>query len=318
MGSQPPYPPQTAGVGGAPTIAVDVAICVVLLVLYICSAAANMFIYQRNRRLDHFFLPSALLFGFSMARILTFTLRIVWSVDKQNVSLAIAANIFVNAGVLIVYIINLLFAQRILRALQPKVGWHRGLKISFIMLYTIIGCSLALIIVLTVESSYTLDPAIHSYAMWIQRGAILYLLLVVLIPFFIVALAFALPQPETTETFGHGSIRSKAIILLASTCLCTLIAGFKVGTTWSAPRPASNPAWFHSKPAFYCLLFVPELLILVLYTSTRMDLRFHVPNGSSKRQSYAVQERRGSENDIEEADSELEKRKDSELASATA
>ena len=240
-----------------------------------------------------------------MARVLTCTLRIVWACEPHNVSVGIAANIFVNAGILLVYIINILFAQRILRARRPEIGWNWPLRILFRVVYGMIGAALVLIIVLIVYSFYTLDPAIHSYAMWIERGAILFLFLVAFSPLVMLAVSFLLP-PTSDETFGKHSIQTKALILLAGACICTTIAGFKVGYVWSPPRAATNPAWYDSKAAFYVFNFSLEICILIIYILSRIDHKFHVPNGSSKRKTYRVPdapERPESEDDAEKPES---------------
>ena len=238
-----------------------------------------------------------------MARVITCSLRIAWATEQHNVSLAIAAQIFVNAGILIVYIVNLIFAQRILRARRPDMGWHTLLRTFFRIMYALLGASLILIIVLTVYSFFTLNPAIHSYAKWIQRGAILFLLIVAALPLVMIPLAFALHPHANAETFGNGTVKSKAIVLLAGSTLCTLIAGFKVGTVWSAPRPVTNPAWYDSKAAFYIFNFTLEIMILCLYIGSRVDRRFHVPDGSSKVKSYATADVADSENESEKPES---------------
>lgn len=224
-----------------------------LLAFYAASAAGNMYIFQTNKRKGHKFIPSALLFGFSMARILTLILRIVWACYPRGVSIAIAANIFVNAGVLIIYIVNLLFASRILRALQPHLGWNPVLGVFYKVLYALIGISLALVIVLTVMNSYTLDATIHAEARWIQRGAILFMLIFTIIPALLLAVALLLPTHPSAETFGHGTMRTKILILAAGICLTVTISGFRAGTTWMPPRPIDNPAWYQSRAAFYCV-----------------------------------------------------------------
>jgi hypothetical protein len=257
------------------------------MALYLTSAITNIIIFQTNRNRGHFFLISGLLVGFSMARVLTCILRIVWACEPHNISVAIAAQIFVNAGILLVYIINLLFAQRVLRARRPEIGWNWGLRIFFRIVYGLIGAALILIIVLTVYSFYTLNPAIHSYVKWIQRSAILFLFLVALTPLIMLPLAFFLTR-TSDETFGKHSMETKGLILLAGACICTTIAGFKVGTLWSPPRAATNPAWYDSKAAFYIFNFTLEIILLVIYITSRIDLKFHVPNGSSKRKTYTV------------------------------
>ena len=291
----------------------DVPALALFVALYLTFFASNIGLFQNNRmNKGHFFLPSALLGGFSMARVVTCCLRIAWATNQHNVSLAIAAMIFVNAGILIVYIINIIFAQRILRAKQPKLGWDRRVKVFFIAVYFLIGTALVLVIVLTVMSFFTLDPTILSEAKWIQRGAILHLLIVTVLPLILLGLAYGLPRSEHTESFGEGSLNAKAIILVIGSCLCVIIAGFKVGVNWSAPRPITDPAWYDSKAAFYVFNFTLEIVILTLYTASRVDRRFHVPNGSSKRRTYAIPDGEGSE-DSDNNEGDVEKKRDSAL-----
>lgn len=245
-----------------------------------------MYIFQTNKRKGHKFLPSVMMFGFCMARVLTLVLRIAWACYPHSVSTAIAANILVNAGILIVYILNLLFASRILRALQPTLGWHRALGVLYKALYAVIGCALVLVIVLTVMSSYTLDQKIHTEALWIQRGAITYMLVFTLVPAVLLSLALGLPKHSNEETFGHGSMRPKIIVLAVGICLTVTIAGFRAGSLWMPPRPVEDPAWYQSRAAFYCFNFMLEIFILALYVPSRIDKRFHVHDGSSKRRTY--------------------------------
>ena len=218
--------------GGVPSVSVDVAPLAVFICLYLTSFVVNMTLFRRNLSKGHKFLPSALLAGFSMARVLTCCLRIGWATAQHDVSLAIAAQIFVQAGILIVYVLNLIFAQRILRAKQPEIGWSRIVGIFFKIIWALIPAALILVITLTVISFYSLKMSIESEAHWIQRGAILFLFIVAFLPLPLVAVAFALPGSAKEEEFGHGSVTSKALLLVAGTCLCCIIAGFRVGTTW--------------------------------------------------------------------------------------
>ena len=61
------------------------------------------------------------------------SLRIAWSNYPRNVGLAIAANIFVYIGTIILYGVNWFFVQRVVRAQHARLGWstpyrifHRG------------------------------------------------------------------------------------------------------------------------------------------------------------------------------------------------
>ncbi|ETI20155.1 hypothetical protein G647_08189 [Cladophialophora carrionii CBS 160.54] len=281
-----PYPSKTAAIGGLPTVSTDVPTDAVFIFLYICFAAANMTIFQINRRKGHKFLPSAALFGFCMARIATLSLRIAWATTPHNVRLAIAASIFVNAGILIVYVINLILAQRILRATHPELGWNPILRAAYKVFYACIAGALIMVITSVVLSAYTLNPHTKQACRDVQLAAITYLLVFTCLPAIHVALAVFLPKSQHIEHFGQGSMKSKLIIVTSTALLCMLISGFKTGITWMPPRPVTNPPWYNSKACFYIFNFSLEILLLCILKFTRIDKRFFVPNGSKQAGDY--------------------------------
>lgn len=282
-----PYVPQTANMGGMPSVTTDIPICAVLIAFYVGFAATNMTIFQINRRRRHKFILSGLLFGFCMARTITLVLRIALATRPHNVRLSIAANILVNAGVLLVYIINLILAQRILRAQQPRVGWHPVTRIGTITQYALIADALGLAITATVVSAYTLNADTQRQWRDVQLAAMTYLLVFTCLPLLHILLAVILPPSRQAESFGQGGVLPKVAIVAVSSCLSVLIAGFKVGVSWSPPRPKIDPAWYHSKASFYVFSFVLEILILCVLTLSRIDKRFHIPNGSTRPGDYS-------------------------------
>ncbi|OTA84283.1 hypothetical protein M434DRAFT_400484 [Hypoxylon sp. CO27-5] len=283
----PPYAPTTASVGGVPSVIPDVPISAVFIALYLAFAATNLVIFRINNRRGHKFIPSIALFGFCMARVLTLVLRIVWATRHTNVSLAIAANIFVNAGILIVYIINLIFAQRILRAKQPTLGWHRSLRTIFIALYVGVACALIMVITALVVSVYSLDSYTLRACRDVQLTSGTYLLVITILPVLVIAIAYLLPRSSVKEKFGEGRMITKVIVVLLTACLCIMNSGFRVGTAWSPPRPVTNPAWYHGKAPFYVFNFTLEIIILCILIPIRIDKRFHVPNGSNQPGHYS-------------------------------
>jgi cation transporter-like permease len=66
-----------------------------------------------------------------MARIATFSMRIASTKNPTNPQVAIAAAVLISAGVILLYIINLIFAQRVLRGYHPKFGNSRIVGIAF-------------------------------------------------------------------------------------------------------------------------------------------------------------------------------------------
>ncbi|KAH7370386.1 hypothetical protein BKA65DRAFT_16136 [Rhexocercosporidium sp. MPI-PUGE-AT-0058] len=289
----PPYPPPMAGLGGVPTKSLDDPITAVFLFLFVLGAAAHMIILQVNMRRGHKFIMSGLLFGFCMARITTCTMRLVFTSYPRNVSIAIAAQIFVAAGVLLLFIINLIFTQRVMRATHPKWAWSKALSVAFKIYYVSIGLLLIALIFCTVQAFYTLDTNIRRIDRDIQLLGATYFAVAAFLPIPLLALNFLIPRPKSSspssthrvDKFGSGSYRTKIYIILFSSAMLTFGAAFRAGIAY-LPRPRNDPAWYHSKACFYIVNFAVEIVVVALFAAVRVDKRFHVPDGSRGPRSY--------------------------------
>ena len=281
MTMHPPYPATTAALGGLPTIGLDVPVCAVFLVLFIIGAASHMTIFQINRRRGHTFVISGMMFGFCMSRLITMIMRITWAVHPHSVSVAIAANVFVAAGVVLLFIINILFAQRIIRASHPNSGWHPLFHFTFLAIYVLIVLSLIALITSVVQSSYTLNLNTKRIDRDIQLyGGTLYAFISFL-PIPLVIGGLVIPRKTRVEKFGTGRFRHKIMILLLASALLCAGATFRVAVNYAGgKRPRTDPAPYQSKACFYIFNFTVEILVIYLYVLVRVDQRFFIPNGS--------------------------------------
>lgn len=281
-----------AAVGGIPAVLPDIPVCGVILATYVASAVTNMTIFQLNNRKHHVkFIPTVLLFGFSMARIATMSIRIATAVHPQNVRLSLASNIFANAGVLILYVENLLFAQRILRAERPHLGWNKILRIVTKVLYSLIGAVLIMVITAVILSAYTLNRSRLSSCRDVLLTATTYLLFFATLPIFhLIAASLPSRTASTAEPLGRignaTSMTYKKVLVTTTSLLIITLAGFKTGAAYMPGRPKSDPAWYDSKAAFYCFEFVIEMIVLWMLTLSRVDKLFWVPNGCKKAGDY--------------------------------
>ncbi|KAL9109508.1 MAG: hypothetical protein Q9227_005843 [Pyrenula ochraceoflavens] len=275
-----PYPPKTASLGGVPTKSVDIPLAAVFLALFIGGAASHMTILQLNLRKGHKFLMSGVLFGFCMARIATYTMRIVWACYPHNVNIGIAAQVLVVAGVILLYIINLIFAQRILRAAHPHFGWHKAVSRVFMLLYVLVIVMLLMVVPATVYSFFTLDQHRRNQMRDLQLTSSTYYMFVSFLPIPMIAFGLLLPRNTRVEKFGQGRWRTKIRILLLSSTLLCLGAAYRTGTSFKTPRPIAHPPNYYSKAAFWCVNPGVEIIVVWLYIIVRVDRRFHVPNGS--------------------------------------
>ncbi|KAF4968695.1 hypothetical protein FSARC_3981 [Fusarium sarcochroum] len=282
----PPYLPHGAVLGLIPSRLPDIPISSVLIVIFVLSATFNMTVLQLNLRRKHKFLLSGLLFGFSMARMMANVLRIAWAVHNDNARLVIAASIFANAGVLLLFIVNLILLQRIIRAYHPIIGWSKSLGWAFRFLYSCVVACLVMVIISVVYSYYTTEPHIKSQLRTVRLTAAVFLAILSFFPIPAVIITLLLPRSSPVDRFGSGSMHMKIILLIFTAALLSLGASFRAAGAF-IQRPVDNPGWFNSKAVYYCSNYLIELIVVGSYSLSRFDRRFHVPNGSSAPGHYS-------------------------------
>jgi hypothetical protein len=217
-------------------------------------------------------------------------MRLVWSTHQNSVPIAIAANVFVSAGVIIIIIINLMFTQRLLRASYPAAGWHTITRYLFLTYYLSIVLLLMALIVSIIQQSYTLNGNIRRIDHDIQLIGATYNSFAAFAPIPILMFGI-IPNlrsgPHIVNKFDIGRFRTQIRIIITSTLLMTLGAAFRMGIAY-VPRPANDPAWYHSKACFYCFNFSVEIIVIYLFVVARVDRRFHIPNGASGVGDYST------------------------------
>ncbi|KAL5396962.1 hypothetical protein PMIN06_007095 [Paraphaeosphaeria minitans] len=287
-----PYPPRYIGLGGRPAKIPDIPITSVFLVLYLIFAVVHIKIMKYNKHRGHKFIFNGALFGFCKVRLITMSMRIAWAYYPTNVSLGIAAQVFVYVGTIILYLCNWFFAQRVIRAQHPHIGWstpyrifHRAGMIALIL-------ALFMIIVASIQQFFTLDSAILRIDRDLQLAAFTYFGAFTLAPLFMLLVSFVVPR-RGTEKFGAGRLRNAIAVLFIGSFILALGQCFRTITGWLPEIPVRNEQgqanaipWYFSKACFYVFNFLTELLVVVFYAVMRVDLRFYVPDGAKKPGDY--------------------------------
>jgi hypothetical protein len=289
----------TAQIGGLPTVGLDVPICAVFIAIFVTLAASHMTILQVNLRRGHKFIFNGLCFGFSMSRIAACTFRLAWATRPTNSDLALVASVFLNAGIVLMYIINNLLAWRMVRSADPHFGWNRVVRIANrVLLWGILTLIVPLIVIIVLRVKKPSLAHIGLASKVVGRLAQTYFLVIATTPALLLGYAIIKARSNPVDPFGRGSWNTKAMILATSTALAMIEAGFRCGTTWTTAPLASDPAWWDSKAAFYCFNFMIDVLLLSLFLVGRIDRRFHVPNKADGPGSYSretIREAEGSE-----------------------
>lgn len=217
-----------------------------------------------------------------MIRVISTILRISWIYRPKNIELAIAAQIFVAAGTVILFIINLFFTQRLMRARHPHIGWNTVFKV-FIPPLTVIFTIINLLMVVTtvVQQFFTLSPRTHRIDRDVQLAVLCWFTFVAFLPIPLVVIVLAIPRRTYIDKFGAGRFRTKVGVLLGSSSLLTLGAAFRCGTLFKPQVPLGAPTpWYLHKACFYVFDFSVEVIVVMMYVLVRVDRRFFVPNGA--------------------------------------
>jgi uncharacterized protein YceK len=224
-----------------------------------------------------------------MERILTSILRIASVCNPKDVSVAIAAQIFVAAGVLILFVINLIFAMRLVRSTHPSLGWHPAFSIAFKIFCVLIGLTLVAVITATAQSFYTLDANTRATDRAFQQYGSTFLAIIATLPLLMTMLTLLIPY-SPLDHFGIGRLRTKVIVLMISTTLLSLGAWYRCGVAFQIPVPRSQPLpGYLGKAPFYIFNFLVEIQTVLMYAILRVDLRWHIPNGAKGPGSYSRQ-----------------------------
>lgn len=208
-------------------------------------------------------------------------LRILWIYRLTSVRIAVAAQVFVQAGVLLLYLLNLLLVKRIWRDRRAGGGGGGGRATCFLRVFlgVLSGCtvaSLVMVVVSIVVSVYTLDEAVIHQCRDIQRAGATYFLIVAAMPILLLA-RMMIDSPfwgrglPHKAGFGEGGMSGHrwpaAAVVVGSTLLCLVNAGFKAGVVWAPARPLLEPAWYNSPACLYAFVFTSESCVVLLLIS---------------------------------------------------
>ncbi|KAL5120693.1 hypothetical protein ACEQ8H_001442 [Pleosporales sp. CAS-2024a] len=289
----PPYAPRYQGLGGVPEIIPDTPISAVLLALYLTLGIIHINIFKANKSRGHKFIFNGAILGLCKIRIVTMSLRIAWAFYPRNARLAIAANMFVYVGTIILFGTDWFFVQRIVRAQHQRLGWstayrifHRGALVALVM-------TLLMIIVAGIWQSYTTNSTkLHVFRI-LQLLGQTYFTVFCFAPAIVVLFSGLIPRTEI-EKFGAGRLRVNITILLVAVTVLTVGQLFRCVIAWTPQTPVVNAAgrpvpqpWYLHKACFYVFNFATEMIVIIMFALVRVDLRFHIPNGSRMSGDYS-------------------------------
>jgi hypothetical protein len=221
------------------------------------------------------------------------SLRIAWACHPGNIGLGIAANVFVYVGTIILFMIDWFFVQRILRAQHQRVGWSTPYRIFHRAALAVLIINLIMLILVNIWQFFTINSTKMHVFRILQLTGQTYFTVFCFAPAVLVLMSVLIPRREV-EKFGAGRLRVNITILLVAVTALTTGQLFRCVIAWipqtpvfdSAGQPVRQP-WYLHKACFYIFNFVTEIMVVIMFAVVRVDLRFHVPNGSRMSGDYS-------------------------------
>lgn len=171
--------------------------------------------------------------------------------------------------------------------MHPVVGWSKPFSLGTVILAISVPPVIILQIVsISVFFLSTDNPDRADTAVALLKTGSSWNIWLVTFPFLTIFLACAIPGPKP-EKFGSGSLRVKTSLAMLGAALLATGATVRTYGTFN-PRPKDSGDVLYSKAVFYVTQFSFEIIVVALYAFARIDLLFHVPNGSSGPGDYSA------------------------------
>lgn len=222
-----------------------------------------------------------------MSRVIACALRIAITYNPQNLKVTIASTVFLNAGPVLVYLLNLALAHRIIQALYPRTRRHASVFYLFMALSLLTVLIVGMVLTAIVQSFFKLNANTHRIDRDVQLAGLTYFAGVSFLPLPLAIYAI-LPKGRRgmLSYFGHHKPEANAIILAAGTLFICLGATYRCATIWSWPVSFKNPEpEYDNMGCFYVFYFTMDVLVIFLYGIGRIDQLFFVADVAAEMDS---------------------------------
>ncbi|KAF4583269.1 DUF3112 domain protein [Ophiocordyceps camponoti-floridani] len=273
--------------GLVPTPVEDGLPALVFLLIF----AAGYFLHarqlSRNRKRRHKFLLTVPFIAFCQTRIFTCLFRFIWAFLKAPFPRGVVfmTLFFDNAGLPFVYGVNIVLAHRIVRVIQPAIGWHPVFNITVpVLLVTIPIILIASVIGLLVLFFADQNKINQEFIFDMLEAFAVWKVLLAIMPIIWIFVACALPGPPP-RNFGTGNLRFKTSLVVFSSVTLAIGQAVRLAAT-ANPLLAFTGSAVFGKPMFYLIGFLLETFTVFSYVIFRFDNLFYVPDGARGPRDY--------------------------------
>lgn len=249
----------------------DIPICAVLLAIYFSMALLNLLTLKKGQRQHKaIFVPSGMQIGLCMSRVVALCLRLAWSKHVYSRNLAIAASIFVLAGVIVLEIVNMILLFRLIVRIMPHLERSQTFRTFKKCVYLFMAPSLLILVVVPgIQSQLVASTVIRDRDIIVLKLGIIVQACYCGIP--LVSSIVLILNPSTSRLIRRSSPNKCAGLTLHSNHvpfrMWTMVLFNAFWLTFEQCFRAAQSFhreefWLQSKPTFYCTIFIPEILVV--------------------------------------------------------
>jgi len=284
-----PASPDIFQLGATPTIGVDDPICAVLMLVFTVLGTAFACLLHLDIRRRQRVLFTPILIVFCLARVAALVLRMARAEHPTDYGTTAAALVIMYGGILLLYLVNLVFTRRFLHA-YARFGQHVAVDAAFWFLVFGTVASLIMGIVATVATLLT----VYAHRMAadvdadynVQLFSLTFIVAVACMPIPLALLVGLFPRKRRHGPQQNGEetlvqLARRLRLLMFTSVLLGLEAGFRCATAFD-DEPDRSSGWIQGKAAYYCFNYVTEILVLAGFLYARFDKGYRSPQRPSR------------------------------------
>ncbi|KAK9486915.1 hypothetical protein V1527DRAFT_405475 [Lipomyces starkeyi] len=195
------YAPGYATFGDYPLKKDDIPGSILFIVIFALLGVVNLVIYWSNIARGHKFVPSTALVIHCIARTVTFAMRLAYTYNPTNTGIAIASDVLLAAGVIILFVQNINFSQQIFTSRHPSRAYVGSAYYRLMRLYqtSITGVLVAFIVMMS--EYYHVSASTQKGFVTFRKVAMIYFVLVAFTPLLTLTAAYAISQSHKDKTW---------------------------------------------------------------------------------------------------------------------
>lgn len=195
--------------------------------------------------------------------------------------------------------------------MHPKIGWSPPFTVFTLFLIWSVPSVIVLNIISLSVSFFSVgnEAQLAATEQALTFGSSWNVMLSIM-PLVMLLVAGLIPMTKKPEPFGSGRLPGKAALLAYASSTLGVGAAIRAAALLNPAMMGDMTSILFGKAVFYTTGFMLEIFVVAIYAVARIDLLFHIPNGSSRPGDYAAGQKTERQRDLAAMQSDIEEQLD--------